>query len=91
MKGTRAYRPTRIVLLVGILAAVAAVLSTGVFSTGPCPGCGNRDVLGVPPDVLIPAVAVALAVVGLVWLVRIYRAFRGSGDEPPAWPYRDHR
>ena len=90
MKRTRAYWPTRLLLGVGILAVVlvAVFLAAGAMS-GPCFGCDRPpDVLGVRADVLLPVVGGVLAVVGLVWLVRI---FRGSRDEPPAWRYRDRR
>jgi protein-S-isoprenylcysteine O-methyltransferase Ste14 len=43
---------------------------------------------GPDPDALRMrgALAVGMALVGLVWMVRI---FRGPRDEPPAWRYRD--
>ena len=90
MKPTRAYWPTRIILAVGIGGAVIAlVFAAAALSVGPCFGCDRPPaLLGVRADVLLPAVGVVLAVVGLVWLVRI---FRGPRDEPPAWRYRDHR
>jgi hypothetical protein len=88
MHRTRAYWPTRILFLVGMLGAVAVLaLAIGSLST-PCFSCDDPAILGVPSDVLLPAVAVTLAVVGLVWLVRIVR---GPRDEPPAWRYRDRR
>ena len=89
MNRTRAYWPTRILLATGIVAVgiVAVVLAAGATSSA-CFSCDRSDVLGVPSDVLVPVVSVGLAVVGLAWMVRI---FRGPRDEPAPWRYRDRR
>jgi hypothetical protein len=42
--------------------------------------------LGLPLGVFGMITALVIAVVGLIWMVRI---FRGPGDEPPPWRYRD--
>jgi hypothetical protein len=54
----------------------------------PCIGCDNPDVLGLPSNVLLAVSGVALAVLGLAWMLRIF--FRGRRDAPRAWRYRDH-
>jgi hypothetical protein len=42
--------------------------------------------LALPSNVVVAMVALAIAVAGLVRMVRI---FRGPRDEPPLWRYRD--
>lgn len=42
--------------------------------------------LPLPPNAIVAATALATAVAGLTWMVRV---FRGSTDEPPPWRYRD--
>jgi hypothetical protein len=75
---TPAYWPTRIMLAVGI----AAVLLAGVLLLlEPSSMSGRRMVES--PFVLA---AFLTMVVGLVWMLRI---FRGPRDEPPDWRYRD--
>jgi hypothetical protein len=85
--GTRAYWPTRIILAIGVIATAVAALGVNVLLTNRCFSCAYPNVLGVPADVLMPVLGFVLAVVGLVWMVRI---FRGPRDEPPDWRYRDH-
>jgi hypothetical protein len=82
------YWPTRVLLVAGILwTAVVILVARPVIFPMPCFGCGsNRYVLGLPGDVLVGALGVVLAVFGLVWMLRI---FRGPGDDPPPWRYRD--
>jgi hypothetical protein len=82
---TPAYWSTRVMLVAGFLATAAVLLLVG-FMLEPCFGCGYPSMLGLPSNVLGAAVAVGLAVVGLLWMLRI---FRGPRDEPPAWRYRD--
>lgn len=84
------YWPTRIVLVVGIVATAEVVLLAGaVLDLGPlaqpCFGCEQPHVLGQPADVIQAAVEVGLAVVGLVWMIRISRGLREGG--PPLWRY----
>ena len=87
---TPAYWPTRILLAVGIVvtAVVALVLGDRALMTGleSCISCRYSDVLGLPSNVLATVVGLALAVFGLVWMLRI---FRGPRDKPPVWRYRD--
>jgi hypothetical protein len=42
--------------------------------------------LEIPGGVAISVAAFLTMVVGLVWMIRI---FRGPRDEPPRWRYRD--
>lgn len=42
--------------------------------------------LALPSNVVVAMSALAMAVAGLVWMVRILRRPR---DEPPPWRYRD--
>ena len=87
---TRAYWPTRILLAVGILATVFAVgfalLIATQFSRGPLTMGGPLDILGLPFNVVVAFAFAGIAVIGLVWMLRI---FRGPRDEPPRWRYRD--
>ncbi len=75
-------------LAVGIVATAAiALLAWGIVSvSGGCFGCEFSGVLGVPSYLVQAGAAVGLALVGLAWMVRI---FRGPRDEPPAWRRRD--
>jgi len=88
---TPAYWPARILLGVGVLVAVAAV-AFAVFSAFPPetmggdPGRIAIGPLALPTSVVVSAVAGATALVGLVWMLRI---FRGERRDPPAWRYRD--
>ncbi len=76
---TAAYWPTRILLATGIVAVAADIVWA-------LPAVLAQRVFGPPLDVLGPAVGVALGLVGLVWMVRIYR---GPRDEPAPWRYRE--
>jgi hypothetical protein len=53
-------------------------------------GCGGGRVtlgpLAAPSNVVVAGAALAIAVAGLAWMVRI---LRGPRDEPPPWRYRD--
>jgi hypothetical protein len=85
---TRAYWPTRILLAVGIVATGAVAFSVVNGLMQPCLSCERAPaVLGLPSDIALAALGIGLAVVGLVWMLRI---FRGPHDEAPAWRYRDH-
>lgn len=50
---------------------------------------GNPAGLGPLASIIpfaVPITAFVMALVGLIWMVRI---FRGPRDEPPPWRYRD--
>lgn len=68
-------------LLVGWLGFDAATeVRVGNPSAHPLP-------LPLPPHAMVFLGTLAIAIVGLVWMVRI---IRGPGDDPPArWRYRD--
>jgi len=80
-----AYWPARVVLVAGFLATAAVVLWARHPADSPCFGCDYPQVFGMPSPLVLGAVSVGLAVVGLLRMVRI---FRGPRDEPPAWRYR---
>jgi hypothetical protein len=85
-----AYWPTRILLVVGFIAAVievALALTLMLTVAAPPTFPSEPAVLGLPIRVVGSLPGVAAAVVGLVWMIRI---FRGPHDEPPRWRYRDH-
>ena len=85
----RGYWPTRILLAVAIIATAIAVAFALwlAFWAPPTIGGSNPSVLGLPSTVVLSLFAVGLALLGLVWAIRI---FRGPRDEPPPWRYRDH-
>lgn len=81
------YWPTRILLAVAIVATAIAVvfaLWSAFWAPQPFTG-GNPSVLGLPNTVVVPLLAAGVALLGLVWSIRI---FRGPRDEPPPWRYR---
>ena len=88
---TPAFWPTRIMLAVGTAATVAVVAGALMMVLAPPPvfvplfGV-EPTVLGLPSHVAWPGLAAAVAVLG--W-VRMLRIFRGRCDEPPAWRHRD--
>jgi hypothetical protein len=80
---TPAYWATRILLGVAFLLPVAVAL---LWLAAPQPvGPLHDDRFGWVGPVII-AVGAALWLIGLVWMIRI---FRGPRDEPPPWRYRD--
>ena len=85
---TPAYWPTRILLVVGFIATViACALALTMMRAEPTMfGPEAPTVLGLPNRVLVPAVGVAVAVFGFVWMLCI---FRGPRDEPRSWRYRE--
>ncbi len=87
-KRTRGWWLTRIELAVAIV-AIAIILIAGArlfsYATEPCFGCTPVSAVGVPL-VLLALITVPLALVGLAWMVSI---FRGTRDEPLPWRYRD--
>jgi hypothetical protein len=87
MSRTPAYWPTRILLGVGIVATMLAVGLAFVVGTQPTPPFDpSTYVLGLPPSAVRTFALAGIAVVGLVWMVLI---FRGPRDKPPRWLYRD--
>lgn len=87
MNRTPAYWPTRVMLAVGVFAsALCVALGTSyVFLMWGTMFGDVGEVLGVPGRVVVTVVAMALALFGLVWMLRI---FRGPRDQPSAWRYR---
>jgi hypothetical protein len=84
---TPAYWPTRIMLAVGSIGTVIAFALALMLMLAEPPVFGPEPtILGLPTRVAEAALAVGLAVLGLVWMIRI---FRGPRDEPPPWRYRD--
>ena len=88
---TPAWFLVRLELLVGVGLTVFVGL---VASSNPfvIVGRGNPTTLGPIATlasiiiVFVPIIGLVIAVVGLTWMVRI---FRGPIDEPPHWRYRD--
>lgn len=86
---TPAWWWSRLELAIGV-ALVLLIAFLGSLLASPCFGCSDTISLGplqVQSGVLAGFVALAVAVAGLVWMLRIVR---GSRDEPPPWRYRDH-
>jgi hypothetical protein len=84
MNRTPAYWPTRILLAVGVIATMFVVGLTLIVAEQP--SFPRPDILGLPAGLVVTLAAAGLSVVGLVWMVRV---FRGPRDEPPQWRYRD--
>ena len=83
------YWPTRILLAVALIATAITVVFAlwAAFWAAPTfGGGGGPSVWGLPNNVVIVVLAAAIAVIGLIWMIRI---FRGPRDEPPRWRYRD--
>ena len=81
---TRAWWWSRIELLIAL-----AVIAIDVSSIGPLlePKSGNPGAMPVVPyPLVVLALTFTLAIVGLVWMVRI---LRGPKDASPTWRYRD--
>jgi len=88
---TPAWWPTRILLAIGIGAVLTIGFGVwfgnqGGFRYGEGVTDDRVSLLGLPSDVLILVIAFLAALVGLAWMIRI---FRGPRDEPPRWRYRD--
>ena len=82
---TPAYWQTRVLLVVGFIAMVIA-LPLSLEGLTELAWVAWPTVVGLPAPLVVVLVGVALGLVGFVWMLRI---FRGPGDEPPAWRYRD--
>ncbi|MCJ7832602.1 MAG: hypothetical protein MUP92_04040 [Actinobacteria bacterium] len=69
---------------------IGLILTAGFlvwFGTQPCFSCSSEGRwLPVRPGLLIALIALLLALIGRVWMIRI---FHGPRDEPPPWRYRD--
>ena len=71
---TPAYWPTRILLVVGILAtAIASALALTLIRAEPPMFGPEPTVVGLPNRIMVPVLGVAVAMIGLVWMVRIFR------------------
>lgn len=78
----------RILLAIGIV-SVAVIVLWGAATPIPVTfGSANVDVgpLAIDAPLIFRAIAVAVPVTGLVWMIRI---FRRTHAEPPPWRYRD--
>lgn len=92
MKSDKApgYWPTRILLAVAIIAtaiAVAFALWSAFWAPPTFSGSGGLSSWELPNNVVLAVLGAAIAVIGLIWTIRI---FRGPRDEPPTWRHRDH-
>ena len=92
MKSDRApgYWPTRILLAVAIIATAVTVLFALWLAFLAPPTFGGSDGLSTwafSNTIEFVVIAAAIAVTGLIWMIRI---FRGPRDEPPPWRHRDH-
>jgi hypothetical protein len=80
-------RRARSILLVGAVATAAGIVAQGAMAArGPCFGCDDGRIAGLPASLVIPVVAIAVMLAGLAWMWRIYRApavFRET-----RWRYR---
>ena len=85
MNRTPAYWPTRIMLAVGIGATLAVVLLAPLLLAPHGMTDDRPQVLGLPANAVWAAVVVGLAVVGLLWMIRIYRS---SGEGSSDWRHR---
>jgi hypothetical protein len=84
---TPAYWPTRILLVVGFITTVIAIaLALTLILTEPPMFGPEPTVLGLPYRVVGASLGLALPLIGLARMIRI---FRGPRDEPPLWRYRD--
>ena len=69
--------PTRILLVVGILAtAIASALALTLMLAEPPMFGPEPTVLGLPARIMVPVLGVTVAIFGLVWMVRIVRGPR---------------
>jgi NADH:ubiquinone oxidoreductase subunit 5 (subunit L)/multisubunit Na+/H+ antiporter MnhA subunit len=82
------YWPARILLAVAIIATaiVVALALWSAFWAPPTFGGSSPSEWELPNNVVLVVLAAAIAVLGLIWTIRIFRGPRG---EPPPWRYRD--
>lgn len=84
---TRAWWLVRLELALGI--GTTLLVARLGYESAMVVRSGNPSVhpLPLPPHVMVFFGGLAIAILGLVWMVRI---FRGPGnDPPPRWRYRD--
>ena len=84
---TRAWWLVRLELLVGI--ALTLLVARLGFEAAMTVRIGNppAHALPLPPHAMLFLGTLAIAVAGLVWMVRI---IRGAGEDPrPRWRYRE--
>ena len=86
---TQEWWLVRFELAVAVLLLVTIVLA-GWHGWTNAPFSGYDPItlgpLSLPGRIVVVTVALALAVVGLIWMLRI---FRPRQEEPPRWRYRD--
>jgi len=88
---TYGYWPVRIMLYLGVMGTILSV-GFAIMMAIPAPYMGGDHTtavigpLTVPQTAIVSLVAAAMAIVGLVWQIRI---FRGERIHTPAWRYRD--
>jgi hypothetical protein len=90
-KRTPAWWWVRLELLAGISLTVLIASQGLTWTQAVTFGPGHPITLGpfeMPASVLGATTALVMAVVGLTWMVRI---FRGPTDDPPPWRYRNRR
>lgn len=84
-----AYWPKRILLAIGVL-SVAVILVWGVAAPLPAdiePLNLEFGPVSIDCVLLGRGLAVGVPVLGLLWMVRV---FRESEGDPPPWRHRDH-
>ena len=91
MQSTRtpAWLVVRLELMLGIGLTVLIGLGVAWWTPSATFGGGGRIPLGpieMPASLFVSIMALVMAVVGLIWMIRI---LRGPRDEPPPWRYRD--
>ena len=85
------YWPVRIMLYLSVMGTILSV-GFAIAMALPSPSMGGDHTMAVigpltvPQTAIVSLVAAAIAIVGLVWQIRI---FRGERIHTPAWRYRD--
>lgn len=82
------YWPTRILFAVAATAtAIAVVVAVwSAFWAPPTVSGDGASVFGLPNRIVVPVLAVGVALAGFIWTTKI---IRGPRDEPPPWRFRD--